>query len=124
MPAVENLYYFENKEEGNGKACIVLLHGAGGTHLHWPHNIRRLGEYRILAPDLPGHGKSGGLGEQTIEGYADVIANWLDEIGVYKAVFIGHSMGGAISLMMALRHQERVAGLGLVGTGGSLPVRR
>jgi pimeloyl-ACP methyl ester carboxylesterase len=116
------VYYFASKGGSLTKPPIVLIHGAGGTNLHWPHNIRRLPEYRVFAPDLPGHGKSQGLGQQSIKAYAKEIVEWLNRLDVYRAVFVGHSMGGAISLTLALEHPERTLGLGLVGTGARLGV--
>jgi len=46
----------------------------------------------------------------------------MDEVGLHKAVLVGHSMGGAISLYMGLQYPERVRALSLVGTGANLPV--
>jgi pimeloyl-ACP methyl ester carboxylesterase len=81
-----------------------------------------MGDLKVYALDLPGHGKSGGLGEQTISGYAKAVVDWLIGIGKSKAFFVGHSMGGAIAQTLALDHSEHVAGIGLVGTGSKLPV--
>lgn len=121
MPVSGDIYYFER--EGSAlKPTVVLLHGAGGHHLAWPHTIRRMADYRILAPDFPGHGKSDGVGEQSIEAYARILLAWLDDINVSEAVFVGLSMGGAIGLWLALNAPERVRGLGLVGTGARLRV--
>ena len=73
MPTAGDIYYFASKQGAATKPAVVLIHGAGGDHLHWPHNIRRLGEYRVFAPDLPGHGKSRGIGAQSIREYAKTI---------------------------------------------------
>lgn len=121
MPTSGDIFYFEREGPAQG-LTVVLLHGAGGHHLAWPHNIRRLDDYRILAPDLPGHGKSEGVGEQTIEEYAQVVLDWLDEIKVYQAVFIGLSMGGAIALWLALNQPDRTLALGLIGAGARMRV--
>lgn len=122
MPTVGELFYFESKQGVASKPAVVLIHGAGGDHLHWPYNIRRMGDYRVFAPDLPGHGKSGGIGEQTISGYAKIIANWLLDIGIFRAVFVGHSMGGAIAQTIALDYPDRAQGIVLVATGAKLGV--
>lgn len=123
MPIAANIYYhaYQPGEDGN-RNTVVLLHGAGGTHLHWPSEIRRLAGYRILAPDLPGHGKSEGRGEQSIRAYARTVLVWLDALQIHRAAFIGHSMGGAIALQLGLENPDRVTGLGLVSTGARLPV--
>ncbi len=122
MPITANLYYFEHQGRGIRKPPVVLIHGAGGTHLHWPACIRRLPEYPVYALDLPGHGKSEGRGRQTITGYAQSVLDWMQALKMHKAVFIGHSMGGAIALTLGIQHPERVLGLGLVGTGARLKV--
>jgi pimeloyl-ACP methyl ester carboxylesterase len=123
MPVAANLYYYvyEGSEEGQ-RPPVVLIHGAGGTHLYWPSEIRRLPGYRVFAPDLPGHGKSAGRGMQSIKAYSRVILDWLGAVGVHRAVFVGHSMGSAIAISLALDHTEHVLGLGLIGAGARLRV--
>lgn len=102
---------------------VVLIHGAGGTHLYWPPQIRRLAGCRIFALDLPGHGKSAGdRGCQSIPEYAQNILDWMESLGLHRAVFVGHSMGSGIALSMGLDHPERVLGLGLLSTGAQLQV--
>ena len=71
---------------------------------------------------MPGHGKSPGRGRQSIEAYAADILKWMGEIELNRAVFIGHSMGSAIAIRLALNHPEIVLGLGLIGSGASLRV--
>jgi pimeloyl-ACP methyl ester carboxylesterase len=122
MPNVADIYFFNNQKEISNLPPVVLIHGAGGTHLHWPAEIRRLTEYRVFALDLPGHGKSGGRGLQTIEAYAQSVLEWLEAMGIFRAVFVGHSMGGAIALTIARENPERVIALGLIATGARLRV--
>jgi len=74
------------------------------------------------AVDLPGHGRSGGEGRTSIDGYAEVILRLLDALDLDKASLVGHSMGGAISQYLALEHPARVDRLVLVGTGARLRV--
>ena len=102
--------------------AIVLIHGAGGNHLFWPFNLRRLPGYQVYAPDLPGHGKSGGSPQPTIAAYADALLNWLQELGLEQTVLIGHSMGSAIALWLALERPDLVTGLGLLGSSARLAV--
>ena len=58
MPQNAEIYYRISQEGNAESAPVILIHGAGGTHLHWPPQIRRLSGYRIYALDLPGHGIS------------------------------------------------------------------
>lgn len=122
MPFDENIYYRYSQDISGESVPVILIHGAGGTHLHWPAQVRRLPGHRIYALDLPGHGKSEGRGQQTIEAYCQHLIRWLESINIYRAVFVGHSMGGAISLTMALNHPEHVVAIGLIGSGARLRV--
>lgn len=121
MPIAADLYYAEQRSD-TGRFPLVLIHGAGGTHLHWPSEVRRIPGQPVYALDLPGHGKSEGLGQQAVSEYAEAVIAWSDAVGFDQAVFTGHSMGGAICQYLALHFGERVAGLGLIGTGARLRV--
>jgi pimeloyl-ACP methyl ester carboxylesterase len=123
MPVSANLYYSQHSERKTEYPPLVLIHGAGGTHLYWPAEIRRLSGFRVYAPDLPGHGKSSiSDGQQTIGEYAQYLLRWLESIKLRRAVFVGHSMGSAIALALAIHHPEYVVGLVLIGGGARLRV--
>jgi pimeloyl-ACP methyl ester carboxylesterase len=83
MPIAGGLYYFAFPGDN---PPVVLIHGAGGTHLHWPAEIRRLPGRYVLAVDLPGHGKSIGCGLQTISAYTEAVLHWLEAVGLSRAV--------------------------------------
>jgi pimeloyl-ACP methyl ester carboxylesterase len=122
MPVAASQYYFSHLEEEHLRPPIILIHGAGGNHLHWPPEVRRLQDQRIFAPDLPGHGKSEGVGRQSVTDYARCTLDLLDALHLHKAIIIGHSMGAAIALTLALEHSRRVLALGLIGGGARLRV--
>ncbi len=122
MPYQADLYYQAYHADDRARKTVVLIHGAGGDHLSWPSQIRRLTGYRVYTPDLPGHGKSRGHGLQRISAYGELINNWLNEIEFPNIFLGGHSMGGAIALWIAIHHPARVRGLILIGAGASLPV--
>lgn len=122
MPTSASIYYFAHGTDHVHRPPVVFVHGAGGTHLHWPPQSRRIEGYRIYAPDLPAHGRSEGLGSQTIGGYARAVVDLLDALKLNAAVIVGHSMGGGIALSLALDYPKRVLGLGLIGTGARLRV--
>lgn len=103
---------------------IVLLHGAGFDHSTWALQSRWFAHhgYSVLAPDLPGHGRSSGAALPTIADMADWTAALLDAAGAAKARLIGHSMGSLIAIETAARHPTKVSGLGLIGTAGTMTV--
>lgn len=122
MPVVADLYFYVYETEGTENPALVLLHGAGGSHLSWPPELRRLAGYSVYALDLPGHGKSNGPGEQSIAGYARQVSAWMEAVGLARAFLVGHSMGGAIALQMGAAYSHQVKGLALLSTGARLPV--
>jgi pimeloyl-ACP methyl ester carboxylesterase len=104
----------------SGGAPLVLLHGFGGSAHAWDGVIAQLPEnVRVIAVDLPGHGKSlnsegrGGAGRM-----AKAILAALDDAGITGFHLCGHSMGGAVAALIAMRAGERVKSLTLVAPGG------
>jgi pimeloyl-ACP methyl ester carboxylesterase len=122
MPTAAGLHYFLHEGGSILKPPLVLIHGAGGDHLSWPPEVRRLAGYRVITPDLPGHGKTAGPGRQSVQDYARDVAEFIDAVSLSRAVFVGHAMGGAISLALALDYPDRVAAIGLISTGPTLPI--
>ncbi len=122
MPQAAGMYYFSNGEDNWSRPAAIFIHGAGGNHLYWPPEIRRLAGQRIYAIDLPGHGKSAGIGRQSIADYAQCVLDFMDSIKLRKAVFVGHSMGGGIALELALNHSRRTLGIGLIASAAQLRV--
>jgi pimeloyl-ACP methyl ester carboxylesterase len=104
--------------------AVVLLHGAGFDHSTWALHSRWFAHhgYSVLAPDLPGHGRSSGKPLPTIADMADWTAALLDAAGARQAKLIGHSMGSLIALETAARHPDRVSGLSLIGTAATMTV--
>ena len=124
MLSASNLYYFahEAEDQSTKRPPVILIHGAGGAHLSWSPQIRRLEGGKIFALDLPGHGKSDGAGRQSVDEYADDVIAFMEELKIRAAVIVGHSMGSAVALTLALKYPKRVLGLGLLGSGAKLRV--
>jgi pimeloyl-ACP methyl ester carboxylesterase len=103
---------------------IVLLHGAGFDHTTWALHSRWFAHhgFGVLAPDLPGHGRSAGAPLPTMAEMADWTAALLDAAGATKAKLVGHSMGSLIALETAARHPTRVTALSLIGTTATMTV--
>jgi len=114
MPQLHSIYYYDH---GGGKTTstpIVLLHGAGGSHMAWPVEFRRLRIRRVISIDLPGHGKSSSHCLQSIQAYARRVYAFVMEMGLFHFIPVGCSLGGAIALQLAVDHPDQVCGLGLV----------
>ncbi|WP_461532602.1 alpha/beta fold hydrolase [Sinomicrobium sp.] len=105
--------FFE--EKGSGSA-VVLLHGFLENTAMWEGFFPILSsKYRVVAIDLPGHGKTGCLGYvHTVEMMADVVREVLRYLKIRKSVLIGHSMGGYVALAFAEKHPDAVKGLVLL----------
>ena len=101
---------------------MILLHGAGGNHLSWSPQIRRMDGGKVYALDLPGHGQSEGVGRHSVDEYADDVIAFMKELKIGAAVMVGVSMGSAIALTLALKYPKKVLGLGLLGAGAKLRV--
>lgn len=102
-------------DEGSG-TCIVLLHGYLESLHIWNGFSGILEEnYRVICPDLPGHGDSGILGEvHGMNKLADSVIAILDHCGIDKCFVAGHSMGGYTALAMLEYFPERLLGLCLL----------
>jgi pimeloyl-ACP methyl ester carboxylesterase len=102
---------------------VCFVHGTGGSSEVWRHQLEGLADLgRIVAVDLPGHGRSDGKIPRSIAEAAAAVAGLLDTLGITRVVIGGHSMGGAIAQQFALSWPERLDGLILVGTGARLRV--
>lgn len=103
-------------------ADLVFIHGAGESAEIWQKQVDYFSPaHRVHALDLPGHGAR--RGEQPLDRHelnADDVLRALDKLGWERPVLVGYSMGGAIALLIALRHPPRASGLVLVATGARL----
>ncbi|NOK60979.1 MAG: alpha/beta fold hydrolase [Chloroflexi bacterium AL-W] len=115
-----SLFYTKHGDQG---PTVICIHGAGGSHLHWGYQLRNLATTaQVIALDLPGHGRSDPPGHMSVDNYSKAVIAFMDALECERVILLGHSMGGAISMWTALAAPERVAALGLIGTGGRLRV--
>jgi pimeloyl-ACP methyl ester carboxylesterase len=97
---------------------VVFLHGFPFNHHIWDQQFDALSrDFRVLAPDLRGHGQSPAPeGVYTMDLLARDVVALLDDLGIARAVWVGHSMGGYLTMAALRIAPERIAGIGLVAT--------
>lgn len=107
-------------KRGEGSETVLLIHGFAGDLNNWLFNQGALANQRtVYALDLPGHGLSSkNIGQGTLEELVDVVYGWVDALSLSKLHLVGHSMGGAIALALALKHPDRVLSCTLIATAG------
>jgi pimeloyl-ACP methyl ester carboxylesterase len=114
---------FGKQEWEAGKDSLVIIHGAGGNWTSWYHQRNYFSRaFNCFIMELPGHGAAQGQGAQEVKSYALWIKGALDELKLSSSFVIGHSMGGIITMDLALRFPAILKGLVLVSTGARLRV--
>ncbi|WP_436128649.1 alpha/beta fold hydrolase [Acidovorax sp. LjRoot117] len=102
----------------DGGSPIVLLHGIFAEKDHWVDFARPLtGQYRVIAPDIPGFGESTRRDDQPYDYAAHTrrLAAWLDAVGLERVHLAGNSMGGTIAAFFATQYPDRVASVAFIG---------
>ncbi|HEV3225870.1 MAG TPA: alpha/beta fold hydrolase [Acidimicrobiales bacterium] len=99
---------------------ICFVHGIAGSSSTWTPVMQRLeGQYRVIAPDLLGHGASAKpRGDYSLGAYASGIRDLLVVLGHERATFVGHSLGGGIAMQLAYQFPEMCERLVLTCSGG------
>ncbi|MGZ3538732.1 MAG: alpha/beta fold hydrolase [Thermodesulfobacteriota bacterium] len=116
-------YWTARKGIIEGKETVLFIHGSGGGQHTWTYQkgfFER--EFNPVIIELPGHGESGGEGEEEVGKYAEHVYAFMKALGLEKVFLAGHSLGGAIAQTLALTHEEMLKGVVLVGTGARLKV--
>lgn len=109
---------WEPEGDGGDAPTILAVHGITSSHVAWTLLAEALPDVRIVAPDLRGRGRSRDLpAPYGMPSHADDCAAVLDHLGIDRAVAVGHSMGGFVSLVLADRYPEKVTSVVLVDGG-------
>jgi len=99
---------------------VVLIHGMINSSRHWQGVAERLApSYRVIAPDLIGHGDAGTpRGDYSLGAHAAGIRDLLTTIGVERATIVGHSLGGGVAMQFFYQFPQRTERLVLISSGG------
>uniref|UniRef100_A0A7C4W0E5 Alpha/beta fold hydrolase n=1 Tax=Fervidobacterium thailandense TaxID=1008305 RepID=A0A7C4W0E5_9BACT len=105
-------------QHGNGRVPIILLHGNFASARFFEPFLKMLPkEFTAYAMDLPNFGFSDRLTSVTIDKYADVVNEFVDNLRLERFVLLGHSLGGSIAMAYAVKYPQRLIKLVLVDPG-------
>ena len=119
---IEIACWMNTREWLPGRRTLAFIHGSGGDHTAWVYQYGRLKGLNLAVLELPGHGQSGGKGEDTIAAYVEWAKAAFSAFGIERPVIVGHSLGAAIGLTFAVRYGELISGVVAVGGGARMPV--
>jgi pimeloyl-ACP methyl ester carboxylesterase len=110
------------RDAGAGEA-LLLIHGMAGSSATWRAVIPELAKrYRVVAPDLLGHGESAKpRGDYSLGAFAAWLRDLLDELGIRQATVIGQSLGGGVAMQFTYQHRDYCQRLVLISSGGLGP---
>jgi pimeloyl-ACP methyl ester carboxylesterase len=105
--------------------AIVLIHGLAGQSAHYGYGVmgRLAGRFRLIAPDRPGSGYSPRAegAPADLAAQAAAIAALIERLGLERPLVVGHSLGGAVALALALDHPDKICGLALLAPLSHMP---
>ncbi len=110
------------QDSGHGPPTLVMLHGIGSSSRTWravtPPQLSE--RFRVVAPDLLGHGQSAKpRTDYSLGAFAVWLRNFLDELAIPRATIVGHSLGGGgIGMQFVHQHPEYCERLSLIASGG------
>jgi pimeloyl-ACP methyl ester carboxylesterase len=104
------------RDTGGPGPAILMIHGLGGQLAHFTYAVagRLSGRFRVVAVDRPGCGWSTRTGGADLPAQAAALAALIDRLGLERPLVVGHSLGGAVALALALDHPDKVGGLALL----------
>ncbi|MGE2733262.1 alpha/beta fold hydrolase [Mycolicibacterium vaccae] len=111
------------QDAGSGDEVLLLVHGMAGSSATWRAVIPQLAKrYRVLAPDLLGHGQSDKpRSDYSLGAFAVLLRDFLDELGVRRATIVGQSLGGGVAMQFTYQHPDYCQRLVLISSGGLGP---
>ena len=107
-------------DAGSGEKTLLFIHGLSSNLEAWNKNIEGLkSQYRCIAIDLPGYGKSSKNKEHySLAGYAEMIQDFSEELGLKNVILVGHSMGGQVAIHTVLKAPDAFEKLILIAPAG------
>lgn len=111
------------QDAGSGDEVLLLIHGMAGSSETWRAVVPQLStKYRVVAPDLLGHGQSAKpRSDYSLGAFAVLLRDLLDELGISRATVVGQSLGGGVAMQFAYQHRDYCQRLVLISSGGLGP---
>ncbi|ULE32260.1 alpha/beta fold hydrolase [Mycobacterium sp. IDR2000157661] len=111
------------RDAGSGEETVLLIHGMAGSSETWRAVMPQLSrKYRVVAPDLLGHGRSDKpRSDYSLGAFAVWLRDLLDELGVTRATIVGQSLGGGVAMQFVYQHPDYCQRLVLISSGGLGP---
>lgn len=116
----DRVAYRDAGSRGEGRETLLLLHGMAGSSETWRSVIPQLSKrYRVVAPDLLGHGQSAKpRGDYSLGAFAVWLRDLLDELGISRVTVVGQSLGGGVAMQFVYQHPDYCRRLVLISSGG------
>jgi pimeloyl-ACP methyl ester carboxylesterase len=110
------------RDAGQGDV-LLFIHGMAGSSATWRAVLPQLAKkYRVIAPDLLGHGESDKpRGDYSLGAFAVWLRDFLDELGITRATVVGQSLGGGVAMQFVYQHPDYCERLVLISSGGLGP---
>ncbi|MGA8543867.1 MAG: alpha/beta fold hydrolase [Mycobacterium sp.] len=110
------------RDAGEGEV-LLLIHGMAGSSATWRSVLPQLSKkFRVIAPDLLGHGESAKpRSDYSLGAFAVLLRDFLDELGVGQATVVGQSLGGGVAMQFVYQHPDYAKRLVLISSGGLGP---
>lgn len=108
------------RDVGRGEETLLLLHGMAGSSETWRAVLPQLSKrYRVIAPDLLGHGQSAKpRSDYSLGAFAVGLRDFLDELGISQVTVVGQSLGGGVAMQFVYQHPDYCQRLVLISSGG------
>lgn len=105
---------------GEGRPTLLLIHGMAGSSTTWREMIPRLSQhFHVIAPDLPGHGRSSlEFDDYSLGAMASALRDLLVAKGVTRSTIVGQSLGGGVALQFVYQYPDFCERIALIGSGG------